>query len=61
MEKIPNLNPEIKDRMLLPEYTKASLPENAYIDKIIQWTSEVVKKELQVSANDLTERKFIEE
>jgi len=61
MEKIPNLNPEIKDKMMLPEYTKASLPDNAYIDKIIQWTAEVMKKELQVSADDLTERKFTEE
>jgi NitT/TauT family transport system substrate-binding protein len=61
MEKIPNLNPEIEDKMMLPEYTKASLPDNAYIDKIIQWTAEVMKKELQVSADDLTERKFTEE
>lgn len=61
MEKIPNLNPEIKDKMMLPEYTKVSVPENAYIDEIIQWTSEVMKKELQVSADDLTERKFTEE
>jgi NitT/TauT family transport system substrate-binding protein len=61
MEKMPNLNPEIKDKMMLPEYTKVFLPENGYIEKIIQWTSEVMQKELQVSADDLVERKFIEE
>ena len=60
MEKIPNLKPEIKDNMILPEYTKVSLPDDQYIGKIIQWTSAVMKKELKVSADDLVERKFIE-
>jgi NitT/TauT family transport system substrate-binding protein len=60
MEKMPTLNPEIKDKMMLPEYTKVSLPDNGYIDKIIQWTSQVMQKELLVSAEDLVERKFIE-
>jgi hypothetical protein len=46
--------------MMLPEYTKVSLPDNGYIDKIIQWTSQVMQKELLVSAEDLVERKFIE-
>lgn len=60
LEKIPNLNPEIKDKIILPEYTKASIPEDAYIKKIIQWTSDVMKKELKVSVDDLVERKFAE-
>lgn len=60
MEKIPNLKTDIKDQIIFPEYTKASIPDNAYIDKIIQWTSEVLKKELKVSADDLVERKFVE-
>lgn len=60
MEKIPNLKPEIKDKIILPEYTKVSIPDDQYIDKIIQWTSAVMKKELKVSAEDLVERKFAE-
>lgn len=60
MEKIPNLKPEIRDLILLPEYTEASLPDKAYIDEIIQWTSEVVKKDLAVAADQLVERKFAE-
>jgi len=60
MEKIPNLKPEIKDKIILPEYTKVSIPDDEYIDKIIQWTSEVIKRDLQVSAVDLVDRKFIE-
>lgn len=60
MEKIPNLKPEIKDKIILPEYTKTSIPDDQYIDKIIQWTSEVTKNELKVTADDLVERKFSE-
>jgi len=60
MEKIPNLSPDIKDTMILPEYTKATLPDDAYIDKIIAWTAEVMKKELTVTASDLVERKYIQ-
>ena len=58
MAKIPNLNPEIKDNILLPEYTKASLPDDAYIEKIIRWTAETMKKDLTVTPADLAERKF---
>lgn len=60
MEKIPNLKPEIKDKILLPEYTKASLPDDAYIEKVIRWTAETMKKDLTVTPEDLTERKFTE-
>lgn len=59
MEKIPNLKPEVKDKMVLPKYTKASLPDDQYIDKIIKWTAEVLKKDLKVKAGDLVERKFV--
>ena len=61
MEKIPNLKPEIKDSILIPKYTQAALPDAAYIDRVIQWTSDVMKKELQVTAEDLVERKFTEQ
>lgn len=58
MEKIPNVKPEIKDSILLPVYTKASLPDDDYIDGIIRWTADVMKKELKVTAGDLVDRSF---
>lgn len=61
MSKIPNLAPEVRDLILLPTYTEASLPSDAYMEELIQWTAEVVKKDLQVKAVDLVERKFVEE
>lgn len=59
MEKIPNINPEAKELIVLPEYHKASLPNDEYITKIINWTSEVLNKDLEVKASDLVQRKFI--
>lgn len=61
MDKIPNLKPEIKDKIILPEYTKVTIPDNQYIEKVIKWTSEVTKKELKVKADDLVERRFVEQ
>jgi NitT/TauT family transport system substrate-binding protein len=58
MAKIPNLDEEIKDLILLPEYTKTSMPDDDYIEDIIRWTSKVVKKDLDVTATQLVERKF---
>lgn len=58
MEKIPNLKPEVKDKIILPAYTKTSIPDDQYIEKVIQWTSKAMKKELKVKADDLVERKF---
>lgn len=60
MERIPNLDPAVKDQMILPEYTKTTIPDDQYIDNVINWTSEVMKKELKVKAGDLVERKFAE-
>jgi len=60
IEKIPNVKPEIRDSIVLPEYTKASLPDTEYIQKVIDWTSATVKKQLKVTPEDLTERKYTE-
>ena len=61
MEKIPNLKPEIEGKIILPEYTRVMIPDDRYIDKIIQWTAETMKKELKVKADDLVERKFAQQ
>lgn len=60
MEKIPNLKPEIEDKIILPEYTRVTIPDDEYIEKVIQWTSNTMKKELKVKADDLVERRFVE-
>lgn len=60
LSSIPNLDPSIRDAMLLPDYTRASLPENAYIEKVIEWTAATLGKDLAVTADDLVERKYTE-
>lgn len=60
MEKVPNLQPEIRDRMVLPKYTNAALPDDQYIQKVLDWTAEVLKKDLKVKPGDVVERKFIQ-
>jgi len=60
MEKIPNVAPEVRDLMVLPEYKKASLPDDGYLKKVIDWTAATVKKNMQVTADELVERKFVE-
>ncbi len=58
LEKIPNLKEEIRDSMALPQFTNAQVQDEAYIEKIIQWTEKVIKKDLNVTAADLVERKY---
>jgi NitT/TauT family transport system substrate-binding protein len=60
MEKIPNMVPEVRDLMVLPDYKKASLPDDGYINKVIDWTARTVKRNMQVTADELVERKFVE-
>jgi len=54
------LKPEIKDSMILPEYTKTYLPDNEYLEKIISWVEDVLKKDMNIEPEDLVERKFVE-
>lgn len=59
IEKL-SLDEAIKDSIVLPEYTKASLPDESYLENIILWVEDVLGKEMEVSPQDLVERKFVE-
>ena len=58
IEKL-NLNEAIKDSIVLPEYTQASLPDAAYLENIINWVEIVLNKDMQVTADELIEGKFV--
>lgn len=58
MEKIPNINPKAKELIVLPEYKKASLPDNAYIEEIIKWTEDTLKKSIDVKVENLLDIQF---
>lgn len=60
VKRIPNIKPEVKDIMLLPEYTTARVPDETYVQKIIDWTNDELKLELTVSVEDLIDGSFIQ-
>lgn len=60
IEKIPNIKPELKDFIILPKYTKATLQDNEYIQNIIDWTKVVVKKDISIKPTDIVTREFVE-
>lgn len=58
IEKL-GLKPEIKDMINLPQYTKASLPDEAYLERIINWVEEVLEKDIEIKPADMIEGKFV--
>ena len=58
VENIPNISEEAKELMVLPEYKKASLPSEEYVQEIIDWTEETLKKEIEVSPEELLDTQF---
>lgn len=59
IEKL-NLKEEIRDLIILPVYTQASLPDEDYILKIIDWVENVLNKDIEILPSDLVEGKFTE-
>ena len=59
VDNIPNISEVVKDLMTLPTYHKVRLPENAYIEEIIEWTSGVLGENLDVPVEDMVDRQFI--
>ncbi|HOB20255.1 MAG TPA: ABC transporter substrate-binding protein [Candidatus Atribacteria bacterium] len=60
LEKIPNLNPAIKDDIIMPEFTPCKLQDDDYIRQIIEWTEKVMNKDMNVEPEDLVERKYVD-
>lgn len=58
IEKL-NLNPAIKETIILPTYSLAHLPEEAYIQKVMDWSSETLHQDLNMMPSDLIEGKFV--
>lgn len=58
IEKL-NLNPATQDDIILPTYSLAHLPEEAYIQKIMDWSSETLNQELNLVPSNLIEGKFV--
>ncbi len=52
------LDPRIRDMMVLPVYHHTRVPDEAYINKIVQWIEKVQGTDITVEYEDMTEGKF---
>jgi len=59
INNIPNVSPELKDLMDLPQYHQARLPSEEYIQRVIDWTNTILPQPLKVEPHDLIETKFV--
>lgn len=59
IRSIPNLKPELRDLMTLPEYHEARLPDADYLDRIISWTDGILDQKLEIKHTDMVDRTFV--
>jgi len=53
-----NLKPEIKTRILMPRYQKATVPTDAYLKQVMVWNEKVLGKKISLSYADLVDDSF---
>lgn len=53
------LKQEIRDKMILPKYNKARVPDEQYLQGIMDWNEKVLKKKVSLQYEELVEGKFV--
>ena len=61
IKSIPNLKPELRDKMTLPEYHSARLPDDEYLNSIINWTGTMVDHPLNVTPGMMVDSRFLKQ
>lgn len=59
MKSISTLPPDIKESITLPKYKDPTLPSDKFIYELIDWTSNLVGKEYEITPDDILDRRFI--
>ncbi len=54
------LKSEIKDLIVMPEYHLTRVPDQEYINKIVNWVEDVQGKEIDIAYSEMIERKFLD-
>ncbi|MFW5981346.1 MAG: ABC transporter substrate-binding protein [bacterium] len=54
------LNPEIKEMIVMPEYHLTRVPDQEYMNIVINWVEDVQDMEIDVAYEDMIERKFLD-
>ena len=57
--KTLNLKPEIKDKILMPVYHQARVPDEAYLRQIMAWNEQVLGKKISLDYDELVDDSFI--
>lgn len=60
MKHIPNLPPEIRNTINVPQYQKPRLPSAQFIEHIMSWTSTVTKSNYAFDPSSIIDSRFIE-
>lgn len=58
--EVLKLKPEITDKILMPEYHLARVPDEAYLKTIMDWNERVLGKKIELGYDDLIEGKFVQ-
>lgn len=59
VSNIPNVPPEIRELIDLPTYHPARLPNDAAVQRIIDWTATVAGDDLAVTVDEMLDRRFV--
>ncbi len=60
MNNIPDLSPALRDAITLPVYNEARLPDDEYLNKIIDWTAGILNTQLIVEPKDIVDDSFLD-
>ncbi len=58
--EVLKLEPEITEKILMPEYHLARVPDEAYLKTIMDWNERVLGKKIELGYEDLIEGKFVQ-
>ncbi|MCY1153169.1 MAG: ABC transporter substrate-binding protein [Sphaerochaetaceae bacterium] len=59
METITTLPPQVRESITLPEYKDATLPSDAFINELIEWTNKIVDENYDITPDDILDRRFV--
>jgi NitT/TauT family transport system substrate-binding protein len=60
METITTLPPQVRESITLPEYKDATLPSDAFINELIDWTNNLVGENYDITPDDILDRRFVQ-
>ncbi|MCL2323031.1 MAG: ABC transporter substrate-binding protein [Oscillospiraceae bacterium] len=59
IEKL-NINPDTKDLIALPIYKHAQVPDDAFVQKVIDWTSNTLGQKIDLTYEQLIDTRFVQ-